>query len=150
MNFLSILPTQVKSSLSDPNGGIVKAVTTSLVAAVSATWIFAGAIPTVQAGEWSTKCGTVKSKLMVCREIKGDVFLGGAPGYSHRFVLPDGREFQWFYPRDSENVLCRYSNNLMKMPGGNWFEISPRCQDGYIYFQLPSGNDAFVIEMGSY
>ena len=102
----------------------------------------------MQAEEWSTKCGITKSKLLNCREIKGDAFLHGTSGYSHRYVLPDGREFQWFYPRDSDNALCRYSNNFIKTPGGNWFEVSPNCQDGYIHFQLPSGNNALVIEMG--
>jgi hypothetical protein len=150
MNFLSDLPQVVKSSSIDLSGGIVKAVNTSLLRAISATWILSGFITYAQALEWNTKCGITKSSLMNCRQIKGDVFLRGVPGYSHRFVLPDGREFQWFYPQDSENALCRYRNNLMKTPVGNWFEISPRCQDGYIYFQLPSGNDAFVIEMGPY
>lgn len=126
------------------------AANTALVLVVSASLSLTGFIISAQALEWSTKCGIKKSSLMDCREIKGDVFLNGNPGYSHRYVLPDGREFQWFYPRDSENALCRYSNNLLKTPGGNWFEVTPICHDGYIYFQLPSGNNAFVIEMGPY
>ena len=85
---------------------------------------------------------------MACREIKGDAFLRGTQGYSHRYVMPDGREFQWFYPADSENALCRYRNNFLKTPSGDWFDVFPRCQDGHIFFALPSGNDAFVIEMG--
>ena len=97
--------------------------------------------------EWQTPCGTSKNAMQTCTERKGDVVLNGKQGYSHMYIMPDGKRYQWFYPRNAHNTLCDYSDNFLKMPGGSWFSVNPECtSDGFIRFQLPSGNYAFFVE----
>jgi len=82
-----------------------------------------------------------------CIERKGDVVLNGKQGYSHSYIMPNGKRYQWFYPANAANTLCNYSDNFLRTPGGSWFPIYPECtSDGFIRFQLPSGNFAFFIE----
>ena len=104
----------------------------------------AGLCSPASAGEWQTSCGTSRHALQDCTVRKGDVVLYGNVGYSHTFIMPNGKKYQWFYPANSSNTLCNYSDNFLKTPGGSWFPVYPQCiSGGLISFQLPSGNIAF-------
>ena len=99
----------------------------------------------VSASEWEASCGVSRSNLYQCRVIKGDAIFKGIQGWLHTYVLPDGRRYYFFY--DSRSSQCIYVDTYLKTDSGDWFSVTPICtSDGYISFQLPSGNIAFLTE----
>lgn len=97
-----------------------------------------------KADEWQTDCGRSAGELTICRHIKGDAMLQGAPGILNTIIFPDGDTRQYFYTGgsvgDLEGLKVRNANSSSN---GWWDAYGYTRITGErhrLYFQLPSGN----------